>query len=303
MIAAGNVCAETSQNNPSSASLKVHTSSQTQPSVASPPWAQADTAMQLPKIDLQPSAAPNNVGMRFSVDKWNLKSSFGQTPVFHPTEKKSFLASPYNTDHLGTGPLDASFHDTTRETDMAAGVGYRFDFMDNRFSLTPVLGLSYHAEDRSNKATDLPPKLAGTSDPDALPFQNISELRSWWFGVDLSFHLVTDLFVESSLVIHNTAYENPGAVALTTDADKAVQPDTSLASGEAEGKVFTLGIRQQLGKSWSAGLMYSWQEWLTADGKKFLIHTDAAKDRETKKSEDPFSWDNQKVNVSLSYDF
>ena len=175
-----------------------------------------------------------------------------------------------------TDPLEFEESDSrTTLTDMAAGLGYRFDFLEEKLSLTPTLGLSYHAEEATGTLLSPP-------DTGLLPSL---DWQGWWVGLDLSIEPMETTRLESSLVFHN---------AEAKDGPDPVSPDAP-GSEFHEGTVFRIGVHQKLTESWSAAFLYSWEHWL---GDGTLQSTPLSPD-------DPvlYDWTGQEVNVSLRYGF
>ncbi|MDL2286806.1 hypothetical protein LJC24_05190 [Desulfococcaceae bacterium OttesenSCG-928-F15] len=224
-------------------------------------WQKTDKAMLLSPdkgVDLDPASG---VDLRLSLDKLQFKSSIQQKK----SAEDLLLASP----HMNT----ASSPDMSAiSTDIAASVGYQLDLLNKKLSVVPMMGLSYHGQD----------------DNRILGNDSSSEWNSWWVGLDLRANPRPDLSIETSFLLHNAKFSEKGAdLGLGTESYKS----------EGEGKVFKLGLRQRFGNSWSAGILYSWQQWMAEKGELPSALTS------DKGNNVPFGGDIQEVNISLSYDF
>lgn len=223
-------------------------------------WPQTDNAMLLSPdkaMDLDPT---KGVDLKVSLDKLLFKYSMQQKK----SAEDLLLASP-DLSMASSPDLPAV------STDFAASVGYQLDLLNKKLSIVPMMGLSYHGSDDN--------RLMGT--------EASSDWNSWWVGVDLKANPKPDLSIETSFLFHNARFSEKGA-------DWGMGSESYKSEGE--GKVFKLGLRQQLGNSWSAGILYSWQQWMAGKGELPSRLTD-------KSGNVPFGGDIQELNISLSYDF
>lgn len=224
-------------------------------------WQQTDKAMLLsPEKSLEDDPA-SGIDLRMSLDKLRFKSSIQQ--------KKSGEDLLLTSSHMHAAPSQDL---AAISTDAAASIGYQLDLLNRKLSVVPMMGLSYH----------------GKEDQRILGSDASSEWNSWWVGLDLKANPKSDLSIETSFLFHNARFSEKG-------------PDRGLGyesyKSEGEGKVFKLGIRQQFGNSWSAGILYSWQQWMADKGE---LPSSLMSD---KGGNVPFGGDVQELNISLSYDF
>ncbi|TYT74950.1 hypothetical protein FIM25_07450 [Desulfobotulus mexicanus] len=252
---------------PPSLAMQVHMREKNQ-ALLTPHWSHTDQAMHLTN-----PAQSKGMDLRMTMDRLHFKSSIQQENT------RSTL--PYDSEFNGKDP-----HSTDLDRmDWAAGIGYQWDLLNQRLSLIPMMGLSYHGTSQSPGST-APPVPDSEAEKNAL-----SEWNSWWFGLDLRAQPRPDLSVESSLLFHNARFSDKNSEwGEINDAD---------IKNEGEGRIFRLGVRQQLSPSWSAGILYSWQQWMAEKGELPAGLTPDEKGR----SGIPFNGNLQELNISLSYGF
>ncbi|MCW7754477.1 hypothetical protein OOT00_10820 [Desulfobotulus sp. H1] len=236
----------------------------------SPHWSQADQAMHMANTQ----NASQGVDLRLSMDRLHFKSSIQQERLHDDI--------PY------TGQ-NTSYARGTDRMDMAAGIGYQWDLLNQRLSLIPMMGLSYHGYSPDSRN----PQYGNTGGDALQPAKGeLSEWNSWWYGLDLRAQPRPDLSVESSLLFHNAKFSE-------RNPEWGDISDNNPHKSEGEGRIFRLGVRQQLSPSWSAGILYSWQQWMSERGD--LPADLSPQDRG--RSDIPFNGDIQELNISLSYGF
>ncbi|MDY0163068.1 hypothetical protein [Desulfobotulus sp.] len=250
-------------------SLQLHAHTQDQPALLTPHWSHADHAMLL---GTENPGALQGMDLRMSVDRLHFKSSIQQERSLKDMDP---LSGHYNAS-------------ATEATHMAAGVGYQWNLLNQRLSLIPMMGLSYHGK-------SIDPKTSVTLSPDQDSIRRetgLSEWNSWWFGLDLRAQPHPDLSVESSLLFHTAKFaeKNPEWGDLS---------ESAIHRSEGEGRIFRLGLRQQLSSSWSAGILYSWQQWMAEKGEL----SQALPSGDRTRSDIPFNGNIQELNISLSYGF
>ncbi|TWI70303.1 hypothetical protein LZ24_02313 [Desulfobotulus alkaliphilus] len=250
-----------------SLAMQVHVR-ETNQALLTPHWSHADQAMHLSN-----PGKSQGMDLRMTMDRLHFKSSIQQENT-----RSSF---PY-TPEFGEKNLYSTDQD---RMDWAAGIGYQWDLLNQRLSLIPMMGLSYHGH-RQTPDGSLPPAAEPAPDKNAL-----SEWNSWWFGLDLRAQPRPDLSVESSLLFHNARFSE-------RNSEWAEMSETDIKN-EGEGRIFRLGVRQQISPSWSAGILYSWQQWMAEKGE---LPPGLAPD-DKRHSGIPFNGNLQELNISLSYGF
>lgn len=226
-------------------------------------WQQTNQAMLLSPDKGIKEDPTSGMDLKVSLDKVQFKSSIQQ--------KKSAEDLFLNSSHMGLA--SSSLELPAVSTDFAASIGYQLDLMNKKLSLVPMMGLSYH----------------GREDNSILGNDTSSEWNSWWVGLDLKANPKPDISIETSFLFHNAKFSEKGN-------DWGV--GTESFKSEGEGKVFRLGVKHQLSSSWSAGILYSWQQWM-ADKGELPSNLMPGKGSDNV----PFGGDIQELNFSLSYDF
>lgn len=251
-------------------SLQFHAQGNDSPSSPLPIWSHTDHAilMGISKPD-----HPQSVDMRLSLDRLHFKSSI--------QKEKGVSALP---SHLLTATPDK----TTESMHLAAGIGYEWSLVNQRLALIPMMGLSYHG-----RYLDTPSPSSETREQNLTSNEkNFSEWNSLWFGLDLRANPLPDLSLESSIIFHSAKFAEKNGERLDVS-------DTGLYRSEGDGRIFRLGLRQQLGNSWSAGILYSWQQWMAEKGDLPL----ALHPGDNSRNGIPFNGNMQELNISLSYGF
>lgn len=174
------------------------------------------------------------------------------------------------------------------------GLGYQFEFIEKRFTVTPLLGLLYQKKTNKILTRDMDdnaPHLSMTlSDDD---FEEVME--GLWLGLDMNFFVLRHLKIISSLEYYAASYES----STSETAGNKINTSRFYQSAEKEGVVWTFGVQHHFSENLHADIIYSWQEWLTEAGTDYLNESaDTGKTTHVVMPET-----NQAVNLSLSYEF
>lgn len=183
--------------------------------------------------------------------------------------------------------------------DRSVGLGYQFDFIKRRLKIAPLIGTSYH--EQNIRITDGVQTVATSGRTPALgPFPGVNstyqtEWKSWWLGMDISFEVMTNLFLSSTLEYHRVDY---GANANWNLREDFQHPVSFTHEADGKGTAMKFGISHFFADHWGIGLLYSRQKWSASGGydRLFLATGETIT---TKLNE--VNWDSRSINLLLSY--
>ena len=197
--------------------------------------------------------------------------------------------------------------------DISGGAGYSFNFYQDRFTVTPLIGLSYHKQNfRIKNGTQVvsASNPFGTGDPPPegpLSSQlNSTYFARWfgpWIGVDLRFkpkmrpRVRHAMEVLLSLELHRADYYGEGNWNLRSDFQ---HPKSFEHEADATGISITAQWMVQLVDRWDLTITASHQDWSTDAGtdRKFLS---AGGTSTTRLNE--VNWESTSLMVGVTYGF
>jgi len=176
--------------------------------------------------------------------------------------------------------------------DMSVGLGYPFDLLNKKLRLIPLIGLSYHEQ---NLCITNGVQIVGSADLEGLNSTYQTEWTSGWLGMDISFEIMTNLFLSSSLEYHLVDYEAKANWNLREDF---AHPVSFTHEADGKGTAMKIGISHLFAEHWGIGLLYSRQKWSASGGYDYLFLATG----ETITSRlNEVDWDSRSINLLLSY--
>jgi hypothetical protein len=222
--------------------------------------------------------------------------------------------SDYGLDNRGD-EWSRSVSDTKGDElyDISGGAGYSFNFYQDRFTVTPLIGLSYHKQNlRIKNGTQVVSEANpfGTGDPPAVgPLSsqlNSTYFARWfgpWLGVDLKFkpkmspRVRHAMEVRLSLELHRADYYGEGNWNLRSDFQ---HPKSFEHEADATGITITAQWMVQLVDRWHLTITANHEDWSTDAGtdRKFLS---AGGTSTTRLNE--VNWESTSLMVGVTYGF
>ncbi|MDY0359969.1 MAG: hypothetical protein RBR08_00795 [Desulforegulaceae bacterium] len=204
------------------------------------------------------------------------------SPEFHPPSEPTKLEELYRVNPYGS--YDAK-------------IKYKLDFniYDKKLELVPKLRIKRTLEEKilrdkeENNKSDFSNKtdqLYEASPPSSISGSS-SLTNSIYVGMDLSYAINKDIYIDSNLSFYQTDTE-------ISDKDPKSRAKENTYKYEGNAMTLSIGVRKKLTSSFSAGLIYSWEKWLN-ETEDFKV----ADPDETKASEDA----QEALNLILRYDF
>ncbi|UCG99848.1 MAG: hypothetical protein JSU78_05275 [Deltaproteobacteria bacterium] len=176
--------------------------------------------------------------------------------------------------------------------DMGVGLGYQFDLLNKKLRLVPLIGISYHEQ---NLCITNGVQTVGSADLEGLNSAYQTEWTSWWLGMDISFEVMTNLFLSSSLEYHLVDYQARANWNLREDF---AHPVSFSHNADGKGTAMKIGISHFFAEHWAIGLLYGRQKWSASGGYDYLFL--ATGETITSKLNE-VDWDSRSINLLLSY--
>jgi hypothetical protein len=206
------------------------------------------------------------------------------TPEFHPPSE------PFKSEELFRINPHGSYD---------AKIMYKLDFnvYDKKLEVVPKLRIKRTLEEKiSRDKTDNTAESENEISEDStglisttLPASS-SLTNSIYVGMDLSYALNKDIYIDSNLTFYQTDLE-------IRDKDPRTRVVENRYKYEGNAMTLSIGVRKKISSSLSAGLIYSWEKWLN-ETEDFKVAEPSSSD-ESKASEDA----QEALNLILRYDF
>lgn len=145
--------------------------------------------------------------------------------------------------------------------DYSGGIGYQFNFLINRFSFSPLVGYSHHAQHfhMTNLFVEFDPifEIVGP-----IPGQHDTYNTRWtgpWFGADFNFRMTCDLWLFGTGEFHLVHYAAKG------HTGRNLIPDFR-QSANGYGQNYIVGINYKPFCNWGVGILGNYQHFWTRHG-------------------------------------
>jgi len=202
------------------------------------------------------------------------------SPEFHPPSEMDKLEELYRINPYGS--YDAK-------------IKYKLDFniYDKKLQVVPKLRIKRTLEEKilREKENSENIQFSNKTEHDldsSISLNGSSSLtNSIYVGMDLSYAINKDIYIDSNLSFYQTDTE-------ISDKDPKSRVKENTYKYEGNAMTVSIGVRKKLTKSFSAGLIYSWEKWLNETEDFRVSDPD-----ESKASEDA----QEALNLILRYDF
>ncbi|MDY6843111.1 MAG: hypothetical protein SVW57_03350 [Thermodesulfobacteriota bacterium] len=185
--------------------------------------------------------------------------------------------------------------------DTSGGVGYIFKIMNERVTITPLIGGSYHKQNlRLTNGVQIFATPGITPDLGPITDLNSTYQTDWisvLLGTDIDIKVVNTIILSLSCRYHLLYFEADANWNLRTDFQ---HPVSFTHESYGEGLVFASGITLPFTQQWQVGLSYNWETWWTEAGTDFVFLT-TGQTQITRLNE--VNWESQSINLSLHYRF
>jgi hypothetical protein len=227
-------------------------------------------------------------------DKFYLRCSHGYGWILDGDNQDS--------DYLGdnrTGEFSRSNNspDDGNVMDVSVGLGYQFRPRNGKFTVTPLIGYSYH--EQNLVMTNGYQTIGSKTGP--FPGLNSKYEARWmgpWTGVDLSLKIINKIKLSGVMEIHLlTDYEGVADWNLRYDFQ---HPKSFEHSAYGYGKFISTAIDFTLNRRWNIGITTSYQDWSTNSGKSRTYFSDGA-EIETRLNE--VNWDSLTAETRITFSF
>lgn len=195
--------------------------------------------------------------------------------------------------------------------DASLGVGYRFCFGNDFFSLAPLVGRSYNRQrleaTDANQTIAVPPYSTQPLGPFA--GLNTDYVATWegpWVGVEMGFQTIASRRRPRPItvdLIFGAEYHFPSysATANWNLADRFAHPESFKHTADGVGTVFSLELRCMAPNGWGGGLSGSYRDWVADKNGVDRVFGAAGGTSVTKLNE--VRWKSSSVSADITYDF
>jgi hypothetical protein len=181
--------------------------------------------------------------------------------------------------------------------DVSVGLGYQFRPRNGKFTVTPLIGYSYH--EQNFVMTNGYQTIGSKTGP--FPGLNSKYEARWmgpWTGVDLSLKIINKIKLSGVMEIHLLAdYEGVADWNLRYDFQ---HPKSFEHSAYGYGKFISTGIDFTLNGRWNIGIITSYQDWSTNSGTSRTYFSDGG---EVGTRFNKANWDSLTAEAGITYSF
>lgn len=188
--------------------------------------------------------------------------------------------------------------------DLSAGLGFQFDFFNNRLLIAPLVGYSYSEQNLTMKdghqvvsRLDLDPRVPDLGQIYGLDSSYETEWSGIWFGVDVTWLITEKLYFEGSVEYHDVNYEAEADWNLRSDL---AQPVSFVHEADGDGLVIEMALRYLLNDSWALNAGVSYSRFETDSGPSIFYYSEGGSGV-TKLNE--VNWESFSSMIGVRYDF
>ena len=234
-----------------------------------------------------------------SIQNYSKSNNKSESFISNPIPLMENLSLPNLSKHLNFSK-DEDLFITNPNSSYDANFKYKFDFnfYDRKLQLVPKIRISRKIEEKINPAAGCKTKesanfnlssgIPGKFHQDQVSKATSAQTNSIFVGMDLSYALNKSIYLDSNLSFYQTAME-------INDKNLQTKIEENAYRFEGNAMSVSIGLRKQLSDSFSAGLIYSWKQWLN--------ETEDFGETEKKDENKAFDESQKALNLMLRYDF
>lgn len=203
-----------------------------------------------------------------------------------------------DSDYAGndrTLEFSRSYTDTNDGNVLDASMGFGYQFKLKKFTITPLVGYSYHEQNliMTNGVQTIPatgpfPGLNSTYD---------TQWKGPWAGIDMSFNMTEELTLSGVFEYHKANYEAVANWNLRSDFE---HPKSFEHIADGNGILLSAAINRTFNEHWGIEFLTNYQKWSTNDG---IDRTFFSNGTQTEMRLNEVTWESVAVEIGVTFSF